>query len=455
MVLNFIEVAKRAETGPMSTPEDFSMQVVAKKVMELQKKYDIQYDPAVLISTDDDLADRLWQAGRELIIHSGLYNLNSRRLILFDEREVDEALAAVPAMFEAGEGKDIARVYRRDVEDSRPPVIFGGPFNADVHENMFVKLNEAFAGEPLIDLLLLPGHIKNLDGIDIRPNSGLSTRSSMLYGRWTREALQRAGRPGLPVVGHAVMALNEIAVNNEEWGLRRCDPRAFAIISELQVDDVTMTRLVYYHSIGCSIYTSATPLIGGYGGGANGTAIIGVAAHIASVMFGSHVMHLGPQHIKYKQQTNPMSLWMCSVVKQAVARNSSMINTTSVTTSGRPGSMQYIYEFSALALSAVTSGSSLTGPRPAEPLGWNNVSPLMCRLFAEVGHAAAKLNRQEANRIAGDLLEKYKDKIDLEDAPKGLPFEEMYDVNSLQPNEEHWALYEQGRSELAKLGVPL
>ncbi len=150
-----------------------------------------------------------------------------------------------------------------------------------------------------------------------------------------------------------------------------------------------------------------------------------------------------------------MSLWMCSVVKQAVARNSSMINTTSVTTSGRPGSMQYIYEFSALALSAVTSGSNLTGPRPAEPLGWNNVSPLMCRLFAEVGHAAAKLNRQEANRIAGDLLEKYKDKIDLEDAPKGLPFEEMYDVNTLQPNEEHWALYEQGRSELAKLGVPL
>jgi hypothetical protein len=439
----------------MSTPEDFSMQQVAKIVMELQKKYDIQFDPSALISTDDDLADRVWQAGRELILHAGLYNLNSRRTILFEEREVDETLAVVPSAFEAGEGKDKAHVYRRDVEDPKPPIIFGGPFNADVHENMFVKLNEAFAGEPLIDLLLLPGHLKNLDGIDIRPNSGLSTRSSMLYGRWTREALQRAGRPGLPVVGHAVMALNEIAVNNEEWGLRSCDPRAFAIISELQVDDVTMTRLVYYHSIGCAIYTSATPLIGGYGGDPGGTAIIGVAAHIASVMLGSHVMHLGPQHIKYKQQTNAMSLWMCSVVKQAVARNSSMINTTSVTTSGRPGSMQYIYEFSALALSAVTSGSNLTGPRPAEPLGWNNVSPLMCRLFAEVGHAAAKLDRQEASRIAGELLEKYKDKIELEDAPKGLPFEKMYDVNTLQPNGEHRALYEQGRDELEELGLPL
>jgi len=453
-LLSFLEVAKRAETGPMAIAEDLSMKI-AMKVSELQKKHGISYDPKVRVNMDDDLADRVWQAGRELILEVGLFSLNSRRQILFDEREVDETLAAVTTEFTTGEGKDAALVYRRDVEDSRPPVIFGGPFNADVHENMFVKLNEAFAGEPLVDLLLLPGYLKELDGIIIRPNSGLSTRAAMLYGRWAREAIQRAGRPGLPIVGHAVMALNEIASTNEEWGLRKCDPRAFAIISELQIDDVTLTRLAYYHAYGCPIYTSATPLIGGYGGGPAGTAIVGVAAHIGSVMMGSHIMHLGPQHIKYKQQTNAMSLWMGSVVKQAVARNSGMISTTSVTTSGRPGTMQYIYEFSALALSVVTSGSNLTGPRPAEPLGWNNVSPLMCRLFAEVGRAATKLGRQDANRIADALWEKYKDKIELKDAPVGLPFEKMYDVKTLRPNEEHWALYEQGKSELKALGVPL
>jgi methylamine--corrinoid protein Co-methyltransferase len=277
----------------------------------------------------------------------------------------------------------------------------------------------------------------------------------MLYGRWAREAISRAGRPGLPIVGHAVMALNEVSSSNEEWGLRSCDPRAFALISELQVDDVTLTRLAHYQAIGAPIYTSATPLIGGYGGGPVGTAIIGVAGHIGSVMLGSHIMHLGPQHIKYKQQTNAMSLWLGSVVKQATARNSKMINTTSVTTSGRPGSMQYLYEFSALVLSVVTSGSNLTGPRPAEPLGWNNVSPLMCRLFAEVGHAATKIDRAEANSIADVLHEKYKDKIELKDAPKGLAFEKMYDVDTLQPNDEHWALYEKGKAELKELGIPL
>jgi hypothetical protein len=43
--------------------------------------------------------------------------------------------------------------------------------------------------------------------------------------------------------------------------------------------------------------------------------------------------------------------------------------------------MQYIYEFSALVICAVTSGSNLTGPRPAEPLGWNNV------VFPSTDHA--------------------------------------------------------------------
>ena len=50
----------------------------------------------------------------------------------------------------------------------------------------------------------------------------------------------------MPIAGHAVMAPGEIACTNEAWGLRSPDPRAIVLISELQVDDVTMTRLAYY-----------------------------------------------------------------------------------------------------------------------------------------------------------------------------------------------------------------
>lgn len=453
--MNFKEVVKRAETGLLMEANDFLMQQVAANVLKLQKKYDIKWDGRTLVNLDDDLADRCWAAGKELLLTAGLYSANSRRVIRFTPKEVEDALRFAPHRLTMGDGKDTVTITHRDVEDVRRPFIFGGPFNADTHEKMFVKLNEAFAQERIIDCLFLPGYLKELDGLMIRPNSGLSSRAALLYGQWSREAVRRAGRPGMPICGHAVMAINEIACTNEAWGLRRTDPRAMVLLSELQVDDVTMTRMAYYLAYGCPIYVAFTPLVGGYGGGPDGTAIVAVASFIAATMLGAEVCHIGPQHIKYKQQTNNHSLFLGSLANQAVARNSHIIATTSHTTAGRPGSEQYAYEFSALALAVVPSGSNVSGPRPAEPLGFNDVSPLMARLFAEVAHAAAGMTREQAAPIVEQLYEKYKTKITFEEAPKGQPFEELYDIDTLTPTPEHQAVYNRVKEELIQLGVPL
>jgi len=453
--MNFKEVAKRAETGPLMEANDFLMQRVAANVTRLKKQYDVRWDGKTLVNLDDDLADRCWAAGKELLLTAGLYSMNSRRVIEFAPAEVEHALRFAPDRLSLGQGKDAVTIYHRAVEDPRPPFVFSGPFNADTHERMFVRLNEAFAQERIIDCLFLPGYLKELDGLVIRPNSGLSSRAAVLYGQWAREAVRRAGRPGMPICGHAVMALNEIACTNEEWGLRATDPRAMVLISELQVDDVTLTRLAYYLAYGCPIYVAFTPLVGGYGGDPAGTAIVAVASFIGAILLGAEICHLGPQHIKYKQQTNHHSLFLGSLANQAVARNSQIIATTSHTTAGRPGSDQYAYEFAALALAVVPSGSNVTGPRPAEPLGFNNVSPLMARLFAEVAHAAAGLTRAQAAPIVAALHEKYKDQLAFAEAPRGQPFEELYDVETLTPTPEHQALYDRVREELIRLGLPL
>jgi hypothetical protein len=453
--MNFKEIAKRGETGPLTEANDFLMKRISANVLKLEKKHQITWDGKTLLNLDDEMADRCWQAGRELLLSSGIFSMNSRRIIELSPEEVDEALRFVPAELPMGQGKDRVTAFHRDVEDTRKLFVFSGPFNADASEEHFVKLNEAFAQERLIDSLLFPGYLKKLDGQMIRPTSALASRAAMLYGQWSREAVRRAGRPGMPITGHAVMALNEIACTNEQWGLRSTDPRAMVLISELQVDDVTMTRLAYYLAYGCPIYVAFTPLIGGYGGGPAGSAIVAVASFIASVVLGGEVVHIGPQHIKFKQQTNLHSLFLAGLVNQAVARNSKIIATTSHTTSGRPGSEQYAREFSALALTAVTSGSNVTGPRPAEPLGFNNVSPLMARLFAEVSHAAAGMKREQAAEIVAKIYETYKDSLDLEKAPKGQAFEELYDLQTLRPTAEHKALYDELKEELIGLGVPL
>lgn len=453
--MDLTEILKRSELGTLTTADEFLLKSVSMNTKRLAREANLKFDPQILVNQDDGAADRLFQAGRQLLLETGLYCTSSRRVIRFSERELDEHLKRLPGQVTVGRGKELHTVRHRGVEDPVFPTIFGGPFNCDTDEATFVKFNEAYAREPLIDILFFPGYLKELDGILIRPGSGLSTRAAILYGRYAREAVMRAGRPDMPIAGHAVMALNEIACSSEEWGLRSSDPRAMVLISELQVDDVTLTRLTYYRAIGAPIYMSFTPLIGGYGGGPEGTAITAVASVIASTLLGGDFVHIGPQHIKLRVQTNQHSLWLSSIVNQAVARNSKMITTTSHTTAGRPGSLQFALEFSALAVASVISGSNQSGPRPAEPLGNNQNSPLMCRLFAEVGRATTRIDRAKANEIVLALHQEYKDHLDLATSPRGKTFNELYDLNTLEPSEEHYATYQEARAKLLALGLPL
>jgi len=181
--MNFKEVAKRAETGPLPEANDFLLKRVAANVVKLAKKHKILWDGKTMVNLDDALADRCWQAGKELLLTSGVFSMNSRRVIEFTPEEVDFALQNTPSQVAMGQGKDRTTIYHRSVEDPRRPFIFGGPFNADTHEGMFVKLNEAFAQERIIDSLFFPGYLKELDGQMIRPTSGQASRAAMLYGQ--------------------------------------------------------------------------------------------------------------------------------------------------------------------------------------------------------------------------------------------------------------------------------
>jgi methylamine--corrinoid protein Co-methyltransferase len=79
----------------------------------------------------------------------------------------------------------------------------------------------------------------------------------------------------------------------------------------------------------------------------------------------------------------------------------------------------------------------------------------MARLFAEVSRAAAGMTRAQATPIVEALFAKYKDKLSFDEAPKGKPFEELFDVDALTPTPEHQALYDEVKEELIRLGVPL
>ena len=75
-----VEVLHRAETGPIMEEEKFERELIAPTIKELTKKYKIKYDDKVVVNSDDDLADRIFQAGLDLAEATGMFCQSTSRL---------------------------------------------------------------------------------------------------------------------------------------------------------------------------------------------------------------------------------------------------------------------------------------------------------------------------------------------------------------------------------------
>ncbi len=96
-MLTNLEIYGRATSGEICAEKDFDLKRFIPAVRGLVKKHGIVYDPATPVPSDDGMADRLWQAGRELFLDVGVYCVDTERVITFDEAELDQALAHAPS----------------------------------------------------------------------------------------------------------------------------------------------------------------------------------------------------------------------------------------------------------------------------------------------------------------------------------------------------------------------
>ncbi|OQY23431.1 MAG: hypothetical protein B6I35_03700, partial [Anaerolineaceae bacterium 4572_32.2] len=155
------EIMERANTGPFCEADDFNYKVFMPKMKEVIKKYDIKYDPDNPVPSDDDLADRIWQAAVEFFLEVGVLNVDTHRRIMVDEAELKEALNVdthrrimvdeaelkealyhAPGRFLVGDGKDTRLWESRRPESTQPPFcIFSPDITCD--EEMFLPMSIA------------------------------------------------------------------------------------------------------------------------------------------------------------------------------------------------------------------------------------------------------------------------------------------------------------------------
>lgn len=449
------EVLDRAETGPICLEKDFELKVLVPRLKQVIKQYDIRYDPENPVPSDDSLADDLWKAALSLYLEVGTLCTNTHRRMLFDESEIREAMKNFPGRFLVGYGKDSREMLQRKIEDARRPFCLFSP-DITCDEELFVPMSIAYLQEPLADGVCAP-ILEEIEGRSIKTGAPSEVKGAVAHAMMFREAARRVGRPGifLQGVGTGQSDAAQIAASNLMWGERLTDGRFVASISELKVDYSLLNKMAHFHQYGSFVGALTGPMLGGYCGGPEGTAVVGAAYHIQGLMVNqAHYLNYFPFHIKHMHNTTGELLWGISLVYQALARNTPLISLSNGFAAAGPCTPMVLFEAAAHGLASVVSGANLWEIAVAKNKYKNRATPMEAKMSCEVGCGAAEsgIKRSEANELVKKITSKYESKI--AEAPLGKTFQECYDVKKIAPTKEYTELYGSVKRELLDIGVP-
>jgi methylamine--corrinoid protein Co-methyltransferase len=453
-MIGFNEVINRAMTGPLCVDKDYDLQVFVPKLREITEKYEIRFDPEVVVPADDDLADRVFQAGLEFYRDVGTLCLDTSRIIQFSDQEIIEGLATAPSAPVFGDGKDAKAYVGRKPESQIPPWCYVGAGGTPVsNEEVFEAFVRATGEIPLGDGVTAPS-LANIDGFPVRAGTPLEMMGAIKSTILTREGLRKAGRPGMPVQNAIATAVSDTAkIGGSQFGMRRSDGWLIGAMAEMKVNWQRLNEVAYVTSLGGHVVAETCPMVGGYCGGPEGMAVANVAYHVQSILVFRGSYHLNFSiDLRNSCSTGRGVIWGTSVSAQAISRNSHFPLQTSGLVASGPGAPMQPFEAAASIIAHVVSGSSV-GPTGGSPgnVVMDQITPMNGRWSAQVAHGVVGMKRDQANEIVKQLLAKYEDRLD--NAPRGLKFWECFDMKTLKPFKEHQELYASARQELESYGV--
>src|SRR4030067_891689 len=132
-------------------------------------------------------------------------------VISYTEEEIKQALKRAPAKLHFGEGRDRKSLVARKPEDKTPPwCLLGAGGGACSSDRSFLTLVEGYAEIPETDAITTPA-ITRVGGMRIRPASPLEILAAMRNAVLAREACNRVGRQGIPVMTSAAIAASVTA----------------------------------------------------------------------------------------------------------------------------------------------------------------------------------------------------------------------------------------------------
>ncbi|MBW2421058.1 MAG: monomethylamine:corrinoid methyltransferase, partial [Deltaproteobacteria bacterium] len=264
-MIPILDFQQRSLDGPVMKAMQFDL-AFSKKLRELVAQHEIVYDAEELV-VDDATADRIFDAGVQLLAGVGLYHLDTHRVVTLAEEEIREVAREyrdAPPEVVFGRGEERLSFRYRTSEEERPPILAAGPAGA-IEQDWFVPYVQSFAQEPSIRALGIAGGITAVDGQV--PKAG--TLSEMHCAQWECEQLNeivdRIGRPdmhlGLLCTASSMGAITACMRPGlrEAWNTQI----GVHIIPEQKIDWTRLMLAKYCEDSGITPWTSCVSVMGG------------------------------------------------------------------------------------------------------------------------------------------------------------------------------------------------
>ncbi|MHC4531043.1 MAG: monomethylamine:corrinoid methyltransferase [Planctomycetota bacterium] len=452
-MISFLEVLERATTGPMMSAKEYDMKVFIPAVREVVKKYKIKFDANNPCPHDDDLADRVYQAGLELYSKVGSYCTDTERTINFTKEEIEQAVYECPKEVYFGEGPDRVQWGGRMPDDNTLPHCHVGS-GTNTTEEVALKMVEAYGLITRAKTTSIPS-LTTVGGLNASSASPMETLAAINMMRIAREGLRRAGRPGMAIIDlhpSCSSGIGTIASSNPEFGARKSDGWIVAPHAELKINYDSLNQVAYLSSWGANIGQEAGPIMGGYAGGPEGAAVVTLAYAFHGILVVRATYHLTyPIQMLHVCSTTPEMIYVISTSSQAFARNIGAPYYALGYASAGSATKQYFYEAAAYLLAIQSSGIGIEDVHPNKAVGTNQALPIDSEFTCAFGHGNIGITRKEANSIIKKLMESYMSGI--KKPPKGRSLNECYDLETMKPDDELLKLYDEVIKELKNYGI--
>ena len=151
--VDVFDTYNRFMAGDRILEKDWDYYLVPNNASLMKKRYGINFGKEI-IPEDQDMIDRLFVAGIDMLITTGIYNRDTGTRMKITEDEIYEGLKMAPKKLILGEGKDAVECTARRGNTINKPIIEGGPTGAPVSEAIYSTLMESYAQEPTVDTVV-------------------------------------------------------------------------------------------------------------------------------------------------------------------------------------------------------------------------------------------------------------------------------------------------------------